>query len=882
MAPLAPLHLHSAWARHLHTAPAGPWFQRPNRQRSQSSHGLSLPHEHRQDLTSFITGPYYIHRLHSRGEHSTCHRLRHRKTTNTRDNKGKQRRQGRRGVDFRLLRTFPKAKPNSELKIELFNTQSLCNKTTFIFDHICDKKVDILCLTETWHKPSSYMALNEACPPGYTYLEKARTTGRGGGLAVFHRRDLPVTPLPLPELTTFESLLFNCKLQKETILILLIYRPPKLNTGFIMELQDLLTSLCATSHNTLILGDFNIHVHSSNNRPAAEFLELLDCLHLTQHVSVPTHTKGHTLDLVITDNAPISNLQVEDLGVSDHKLISMTLPLTKTYMQTKRQIQFRSVKTIDLTLFNKDIQDISLPTKFTSVNDYVNHYNSSLRSILDTHAPVKTRTVTFSRSAPWFTPELRIMKTAGRALERQFISSGLLGHKQAYRKHQKTYSVALTAARSHYFSLKISNSRGNSKQLFSEINSLVKPSTYTLADTSIDHCNRFMDFFINKVASIQSALPVIAESQVDITLPMQSNTFSAFSVVTQLDVEKIVKSMKTSTCVLDPLPTALLKSNITAICPLITTIINQSLRASQVPPSLKTAVIHPYLKKPSLDPNILAHYRPVSNLPFISKVLEKVVAAQLHQHLHIHNFYEKFQSGFRSAHSTETALVRVMNDLLMTADQGSPSLLLLLDLSAAFDTVNHTILLNRLQSEIGLSGTALKWFHSYLTNRTEYVSLGQSKSSTHTVTCGVPQGSVLGPTLFTIYMLPLGHIINKHKVSFHCYADDTQLYMKMDSTSPTALPSSLQLCLEEIKAWMTANSLRLNSNKMDVILLGTPHQTQSSNLSSISIFGLNIPFSTTVTNLGVRIDSNLTFNSHIRHLSKVSFLHLKNIARLRP
>ncbi|XP_013874896.1 uncharacterized protein LOC106525272, partial [Austrofundulus limnaeus] len=394
-----------------------------------------------------------------------------------------------------------------------------------------------------------------------------------------------------------------------------------------MELQDLLTSLCATSRNTLILGDFNIHVHSTNNRSAAEFLELLDGLHLTQHVSVPTHTRGHTLDLVITDNAPISNLQVEDLGVSDHKLISMTLPLTKTYMQTKRKIQFRSLKAIDLILFNQDIQDISLNTKFASVNDYVNHYNSSLRSILDTHAPVKTRTVTFSRSAPWFTSELRRMKTAGRALERQFISSGLLVHKQAYRKHQRTYSRALTAARSHYFSLKISNSRGNSKQLFSEINSLVKPSTYTPTDTSIDHCNRFMNFFINKVASIQSALPVIAESQDDITLPIQSNSFSALSVVTQSVVEKIIKSMNASTCVLDPLPTTLLKSSITAICPLITTIINQSLRDSQVPPSLKTAVIHPYLKKPSLDPNILAHYRPVSKLPFISKVLEKVVAA---------------------------------------------------------------------------------------------------------------------------------------------------------------------------------------------------------------------------------------------------------------
>lgn len=285
---------------------------------------------------------------------------------------------------------------------------------------------------------------------------------------------------------------------------------------------------------------------------------------------------------------------------------------------------------------------------------------------------------------------------------------------------------------------------------------------------------------------------------------------------------------------------------------------------------------------PSLDPDILAHYRPISNLPFLSKVLEKVVAAQLHNHLHIHNIYEKFQSGFRAAHSTETALVRVTNDLLMTADQGLPSLLLLLDLSAAFDTVDHNILLHRLQFMVGLSRTPLGWFQSYLTARTEYVALGQSQSSPHTVSCGVPQGSVLGPTLFTIYLLPLGHIIHKHKVSFHCYADDTQLYIKMDSTLPSTLPSALQVCLEEIRAWMADNFLQLNSSKTEAIPIGTPHQTQSSSLSSISIFGHHIPLSTSVTNLGVRLDSNLTFDTHIRHLCKVSFLHLKNIAKLRP
>uniref|UniRef100_A0A3P9I354 Reverse transcriptase domain-containing protein n=1 Tax=Oryzias latipes TaxID=8090 RepID=A0A3P9I354_ORYLA len=222
-----------------------------------------------------------------------------------------------------------------------------------------------------------------------------------------------------------------------------------------------------------------------------------------------------------------------------------------------------------------------------------------------------------------------------------------------------------------------------------------------------------------------------------------------------------------------------------------------------------------------------------------------------------------------------------MNDLLMAADQGSPSLLILLDLSAAFDTVDHGILLNRLHTTVGLSGNILNWFKSYLTNRTEYVALGNAKSHTHTVTCGVPQGSVLGPSLFTIYISPLGQIIRKHNISFHCYADDTQLYVKMNSTL-TLTSSALQACLEEIEAWMAENSLQFNSNKTEAILIGTPHQIKTSSTKSILVSGHNILLSSPVINLGVKIDSTLTFDHHIRHLSKVSFFHLKNIAKLRP
>ena len=244
-------------------------------------------------------------------------------------------------------------------------------------------------------------------------------------------------------------------------------------------------------------------------------------------------------------------------------------------------------------------------------------------------------------------------------------------------------------------------------------------------------------------------------------------------------------------------------------------------------------------------------------------MLERIVLKQLLHHLDAHNLREPLQSAYRKGHSTETALLRVFNDLINGIDTGKVCILNLLDLSAAFDTIDHHILINRLETHYGVTGKAREWFRSYLTGRTQCVAIGNNKSKDSSLAFGVPQGSVLGPILFTLYTQPLSKIIQSSDMNFHFYADDTQLYNNFDLDDIESQLNKTQTCISNVKIWMDQNKLQLNESKTEVLLVSKPSILSKFETPVLEINGNTITPSTQVRNLGVIFDETLCLSPHV-------------------
>lgn len=789
--------------------------------------------------------------------------------------------------------------PIKVCQVASYNICSAVGKAASVHDILADFNLDILALSETRIKVADPPAIkNSVAPEGYSvrHVHRSPSSSRpsGGGLAVIYRNSLAVRQHPLCSTlspATFELQLVTVS-TSPALTIVNVYRPPQTSVaGFIDELGEVLSTLTNAGDRLLVCGDFNCPgADSTSVDPdlAAVFSET----GLTQHVQSPTRVSGNSsnlLDVLATDaSLSVSNVRVDDAGcVSDHSLVTATVSVRKRGPCAVPMVS-RATRNIDTVKFEDALRKSALFTSPSlSVDGYVEQLERIVVAELDRVAPLRRRV----RRPPkpvsrWLSDAAVNAKRKRRRLERRWIRTGQEDDRLAYRRACRQANRIINDSRRDYYRGQLATLT-DSKDRWKLTKHLLHSNTAPQDRTELENsklCTSFSYYFGDKIRKLKLAVArdkkAYASSHAD---PSHiGDRLDSLRLVTSAEVSKILFSMPAKSSPLDFIPTSLMKSCNSVFSDIITTLANLSFEHGTFPSRYKFAVVTPLPKKADATIDRPDQYRPISNLNNISKVIEKLFLSRIQPHVLASVNFNHLQSAYRQHHSTETALLHTLNNIYCSSDIGKPTVLVSLDLSAAFDMIEHNILLHRLYTSFGISGAAFSWLNSYLSGRSQCVRAGHSSSSYTTCQTGVPQGSVLGPLLFSLYISPIGSIARELGVSLQQYADDTQLYISTSASELTTNISVLEVCLTSLHSWFCQNGLALNSDKSECILFGMSQRLKNfPNIPGINIAGTVVPLSDSIRTLGVTLDKNLSLSKHVSAVCGSANFHIRALRHIR-
>ena len=695
---------------------------------------------------------------------------------------------------------------------------------------------------------------------------------------------------------------YQLRLRNRNLNLLVIYRLPTSSViNFGHELTTLIeTNILNNRGDPLLTGDFNIHTDIPDDSDTINFNDFLDGLNLKNYIDFPTHRSHHTLDLILTDaNSNLIHSVEQGFMLSDHYFIHCLLQQSKS-RPTTEIVRYRKLKKIDKNKFATDVlQHFRLAETPNNLSDMLDHYNKTLTDLLETHAPVKEKSIKRTHNQPWFNDNIKCEIALQRKKEKSYIRDPTHYNFQAFYNQCRFVSNLIHASQCRYYCNKLIENKHNFKEIYTIANKLLfrkEPLPLPTSDDPIQFANEFNTYFIDKIEKIMAGLePENPDTDINQDFIesdyMTDVRLGEFEWLDIEDITQLIKSAPNKTCGLDPIPTSIIKGDPEAFAPFLAKIVNCSLHNGSFTSELKQANVKPLLKKLGLTPDDKKKFRPVSNLSFVSKLIERAVSEQLNKHANKTGNLESFQSAYRENHSTETALLHVKTDLLNALDNKEITCLVLLDLSAAFDTIKIDYLLNRLHYHFGTTSMALKWFKEYLTDHTQEVLIpdsnkynnSQCHSIRKTLKSGVPQGSVLGPILFSLFVSPIGNICQKHNIQFHNYADDNENYITFRPTvrgNEDEKIAQLEACISEIRLWMRTNFLKLNDNKTEVIMFGTRQNLTKVKNKQICVGDTLVEIVEHVRNLGYYMDKEFKSKIHINKTVSSCTYILRNIARV--
>ena len=574
------------------------------------------------------------------------------------------------------------------------------------------------------------------------------------------------------------------------------------------------------------LNIFNIKMNKPKDADTIIFSDFLESFGLENRIKCTTNHTENTINLIMTqeNSSHVSNI-VKNTLFLDHHLLLFNISSAKT-VHAQKTVTYKKIKKIDKDAFRHDIEAAIETSKIPEddLQENLNLYLKLTQETLDKHAPLSTKIVKTSKKVPWFTDEAAVEIRKWWKLEKIWRTSKLPDDYINFYRQCKLVSNILDKAEHDYSKNKLTQHKYDYKEMYNICNELLGcnkdlPLPETSSKSNLG--NEFNSFFVDKIINIITKLMKNSEqsnpNKRDTTSPV---SLSPFRPLTHEEVKKIIMSLPSKLCENDTIPTTLLKEILPSILDLIVNIVNALLTWGIFPDGLKEVLVKPLLKKIGLE-LLKSNYRPVSNLTFISKVIKCCAAYLMTKYIEEYHLLEPNQSVLHANHSTETVILKVKSDILHAMDKQEVSCLVLHDLSAAFDTLDHQIFLECLENHFGITGLALNWIKSYLIGRTWRVVIGERDtygawSDLINLDFGVTQGLVLGPVLFMMYTSPLGSICRSNSIELQLFSDDQQLHLSFKlSTSGSQINciALLEKTISETKAWMSANMHKLNDEK---------------------------------------------------------------------
>ena len=764
-------------------------------------------------------------------------------------------------------------------------------KCSNVLQVLMDNDIQVACISETWFDSKNGTFTNSIKTLGFELIHGYREDQRGGGTAILYKNTLKVKPgeASSTKYTSFEFSYLTLNNSASKILLGCIYRKKEQPCSlFVDELETFIDEIFQKGDTIIIVGDFNVWVDVQEDKEAIMLLNLMNGYGLTQLIHESTHRGGHTLDHVYVNQCQVSiNCEVisDSLGVSDHYPIIFKVPITEQ-AQLQQTITYRNCKNIDTASLLSDFKDVFHEIEHSAGLDFKNNYDlydTLTRKVVDKHAPLVTKSIKRNEEPPWMDADFKQNRAKRRKLEKKWKRNSTEENREAYIIQRRLCAELCKNKRTEYYSKIVENAGNDQKTLFKIANELLdKNKTRSLPEHEdpVKLANEFNKYYIDKIDNLRKTIP-FAENVITPKL-YEGSILESFQPTNEEELEEIIKEFGIKTSSEDPIPSNILKMICNEALPTLVMLVNQSLSTGCMD-GVKLSIIDPLLKKCGLDCDIKKHYRPVNNLLFFSKLIERIVLKRINTHMGNNSLNNDNAFAYKKFHNTETMMLGLVNEVLQGFDENKCTIILFLDLSAAFDTIDIEKLLGILHEELGIRGLALSWVRSFLTGRTQKVRINGEFSDSMDVKYGAPQGSVLGPKFFSIYVRAQPEVFQKCKFVSSAFADDSNGRKTFSITLQyNILKNEVPKCLEEVTKWMNYQFLKVNPDKTELLLL-YPKSLENKVIIKGTMINEKqcIRFSDVVKNVGVWLDKHLELTNHTNKIVSHCYKILKDIGRIR-